>query len=198
VDGVPYVVYLVPGLIALNTMTQAYAISSEINIARFYHRIFEEFQAAPIGSAAIVAGEVAAGITRALLSAGVIVLVAALSGTGLAYGPPFLLAVVLNGLVFASLAVCVAMVVKAHSDQFLLTSFVITPMAFLGGTFFPVDRMPDGVRHLLHLLPITQASTALRAACLGRATDPVPYIALALTGAALFLLACRVVARAKD
>ncbi len=44
----PYLEFLVPGLVAMNCMIQAFAIGSEINIARFYWHIFEEFQAAPI------------------------------------------------------------------------------------------------------------------------------------------------------
>ena len=35
------------------------------------------------------------------------------------------------------------MLVKSHADQAMINSFVITPMAFLGGTVFPVERLPD-------------------------------------------------------
>ncbi|MFP5212077.1 MAG: ABC transporter, partial [Acidobacteriota bacterium] len=65
VHGRPYLEFLIPGLVAMNSMIQSFAIASEINIARFYWRIFEEFQAAPLRNIAYVTGEVMAGVTRA-------------------------------------------------------------------------------------------------------------------------------------
>lgn len=42
VEGHTYMEFLIPGLVAMSSMTQAFAISNEINIARFYWHIFEE------------------------------------------------------------------------------------------------------------------------------------------------------------
>ena len=58
VENVQYLIFLVPGLIAMSTMGQSFAISSEINISRFYWKIFEEFQSAPVSCTAIALGEV--------------------------------------------------------------------------------------------------------------------------------------------
>ncbi len=198
VEGRPYIEFLIPGLVAMNSMTQAFAIASEINIARFYWRIFEEFQAAPIRNIAYVTGEVLAGITRAMLSVAVIIAIALLFGVVLSYNLFFWLAVVLNSFVFASLAVCLAMLVKSHADQALLTNFFITPMAFLGGTFFPVDRMPVWVQELLHFLPLTHAAKSIRSASFGQAPDTASCLLLALIGIAFFVLAFYCVNRAKE
>jgi Nod factor-specific ABC transporter NodJ protein len=193
-----YMEFLIPGLVAMNSMIQAFAIASEINVARFYWHIFEEFQAAPIRNISYVTGEVLAGITRALLSVVLILLIAALSGVALSYNFYFWLAVALNAFVFASLAVGLAMIVKSHSDQALLTNFFITPMAFLGGTFFPVDRMPEWVQYTLHFLPLTYASKAIRTAAFGEPPDLSSYLLLALLGAVLFVLAFHCVNRARE
>lgn len=198
VEGRPYLEYLIPGLVAMNSMTQAFAIASEINIARFYWRIFEEFQAAPIRNIAYVTGEVLAGITRALLSVSVIVLIGLLAGVVLSYNLLFWLGVVLNSFVFASLAVCMAMLVKSHADQALLTNFFITPMAFLGGTFFPVEHMPPWVRNILGLLPLTHAAQAIRSSAFGLTPRLFSYLLLALIGLVLFVLAFYCVNKAKD
>lgn len=198
VEGHSYLEFLIPGLVAMSSMVQAFAIASEINIARFYWHIFEEFQAAPIRNIAYVTGEVLAGITRALLSVAIILLIALLSGIVLSYNFYFWLAVVLNSFVFAALAVGLAMLVKSHSDQALLTNFFITPMAFLGGTFFPVDRMPAWAQHILYFLPLTHAAKAIRAASFGQSPDPASYLLLALLGAVLFVLAFHWVNRARE
>ena len=198
VEGHTYLEFLIPGLVAMNSMTQAFAIASEINIARFYWRIFEEFQAAPIRNIAYVTGEVLAGITRALLSVTVIIVLAFLFGVELSYNWLFWLAVILNAFVFASLAVCLAMLVKSHADQALLTNFFITPMAFLGGTFFPVDRMPHWAQKALHFLPLTHAAKAVRSAAFGHVPDSFSYLLLAAIGSILFVLAFYCVNKAKD
>ena len=198
IDGRSYMEFLIPGLVAMSSMTQAFAIASEINIARFYWRIFEEFQAAPIRNIAYVTGEVLAGITRALLSVAVILVIGLLSGVVLSYGVLFWVAVVLNSFLFASLAVCLAMLVASHADQALLTNFFITPMAFLGGTFFPVDRMPPWARGVLNFLPLTHAAGAIRTAAFGQVPDLFSYLLLAIIGMVLFVLAFTCVNRAKE
>ncbi len=140
--------FLLPGLVAMSSMTQAFAISSEINIARFYWHIFEEIQSAPVSDLSYVTGEVLAGMTRAVLSVLVILVLGYLFGVGMVLNVWFWLGVFLNSFVFASLAVGLAMVVRSHADQALLTSFVITPMAFLGGTFFsPGKPAGMGTKH---------------------------------------------------
>jgi ABC-2 type transport system permease protein len=198
IQGHTYIEFLIPGLVAMSSMTQAFAIASEINIARFYWHIFEEFQAAPLSNMAYVAGEVLAGITRALLAVAVILIFGLVFGVILSYNLFFWLAIMLNSFVFASLAVALAMLVKSHADQALLTNFVITPMAFLSGTFFPVDRMPSWAQYILSLLPLTHASKAIRNASFGISPEYFSYILLAVLGSLCFFMAFHCVSRARD
>ncbi len=198
VEGHTYMAFLIPGLMAMNSMTQAFAIAGDVNIARFYWHTFEEFQAAPVSKTAYVTGEVLAGMTRALLSVLVIMLMALVFRVDIHYNVAFLIGILLNSFVFASLAVGLAMVVKSHADQSLLTSFVITPMAFLGGTFFPVDRLPAWAGTLLSLLPLTHASKAIRDACLNSRADMGSWLILLITGIAFFIMSVALVEKAKD
>uniref|UniRef100_A0A7C3UZK1 Transport permease protein n=1 Tax=Desulfobacca acetoxidans TaxID=60893 RepID=A0A7C3UZK1_9BACT len=198
VQGHTYLEFLLPGLIAMASMTQAFAIGSEINIARFYWHIFEEIQSAPVSSASFVLGETLAGLTRALLAASVIILLGALFGLVLSYNPYFWAVLLLNSFVFAALAVALAMVVESHADQALLNSLIITPMAFLGGTFFPVDRLPWWAQKVLYLLPLTHAAQAMRAAALRLELSGLSYLLLATLGAVSFIFAVCTVRRARD
>ena len=198
VDGHTYLEFLIPGLVAMSSMTQSFAVASEINIARFYWHIFEEIQAAPISAASYAAGEVAAGMTRALGAVAVILVLGLIFGVRICCGPWFWTAILLNALVFAALAVALAMLVKSHADQAMINSFVITPMAFLGGTVFPVDRLPAWAGKLVGLLPLTHAAHAIRSAAFGQVPAPADLAILAVTGAACFVLAVSCVRRAKD
>ncbi len=197
-DGHTYMEFLLPGLIAMTSMTQAFAISSEINIARFYWNIFEEIQAAPVSDISYVAGEVLAGMTRALLAILVVLVLGLLFGVVLSLNPWFWLAILLNSFLFASLAVGLAMLVKSHADQSLMTSFVITPMAFLGGTFFPLESFPEWAQKIIYFLPLTHAATAIRAAAFGNRPSFVSLMILAVIGILFFCISVWCVRKAKD
>ncbi len=198
IDDHSYTEFLIPGLVAMSSMTQAFGIASEINISRFYWHIFEEFQAAPISSMAYVSGEVLAGMTRALIAVTVILVLGMLFGVVLSCNPMFWLAVLLNSFIFASIAVAVAMLVKSHADQAMVSNFIITPMAFLGGTFFPVDRLPEWAQALLHFLPLTHAAKSVRAAAFGQSPPLESYGILAAIGCVCFAIALGCVNRARD
>jgi len=199
IEGHTYTEFLIPGLIAMSSMTRAFAIGSEINIARFYWHIFEEFQAAPISNWAYVLGETMAGVTRAMISAIVIILLGLPFGVFLSYESiVFWLAIFLNAFVFASLAVGLAMIVKSHADQAMLTNFVITPMGFLGGTFFPVERLPVWAQKIIYLLPLTHASHLIRTSAFGRPTNWLSCLLLFVIGIIFFLFAVSVVDKARD
>ena len=183
-DGRSYLEFLVPGLAAMASMTQSFGIAGEINVARFYLHVFEEFQAAPVSRLAFVLGEALAGLTRAVLAILVTLALGLLFGVRLDYGLWFWLAVILSSFGFASLAVAAAMVVKSHADQAMLTNFIITPMAFLGGTFFPLESLPAWAGKLLWLIPLSHASAAARAGAWGGAPPMASYGVLAAAAAA--------------
>jgi ABC-type multidrug transport system permease subunit len=198
VDGVSYAVFLLPGLTTMTVMTQSFGLASDINIARFYWRIFEEIQAAPVSPTAYVLGEVLAGMTRGAAAT------LAVLGMGLLFGQAghvfgaFLLALALNAWFFSCAAVAVAMVVRSHGDQALLTTFLITPMAFLGGTFFPVDKLPLWAKSLTALIPLSHAAQAARQAFLGLPVEWWRLGLLALLGALAFWVAVVLARRAVE
>jgi ABC-type multidrug transport system permease subunit len=193
-----YLEFLLPGLAAMSSMTQAFSISSDINIARFYSFTFEEIQAAPVSRLAYVMGEVCAGLNRVIMSVSIIIVIGFLFGVRLHYGPVFWLAVLLNGFVFSSLAVSLAMRVKSHADQSLLSNFIITPMAFLGGTFFPIEKLPDWAQTALSFLPLTHAARLIRANALDEQVEPVSFAILASAGLLFLALAMYTLGKAKD
>lgn len=178
--GVDYLSYMLPGLMALSSMSRSFGISSEMNIARFYWHTFEEFQTAPISPAAITLGEVLGGAVRGFLAVAVVICLALVSGVKLNYGLGLLLGVFMNCFMFASAAVWSAMVVRSHADQSNLTGFIITPMSFLCGTFFSLDKLPGWAATAIEALPLTHASNFIRASALGEA---LPWLSLAVMAA---------------
>jgi ABC-type multidrug transport system permease subunit len=80
----------------------------------------------------------------------------------------------------------------------MLTTFVITPMSFLGGTLFPVDNLPGWAQHLVYLLPLTHASDAIRNASLALPAQWADFVVLTGAGMVFFILALASVGRARD
>lgn len=198
VEGVSYLQFMLPGLIAISTMNQSFNVSYEINIIRFFSKVFEEFLLSPASSFKIVLGNVLYGMTKGMLSFIILVCIAAFAGKTFSFNPLILLPVLLNVFMFASLGVFISLAVKTHRDMSNFMSFVITPMSFLAGTFFSLNKLPILLQYLARIIPLTHASIAIRGAYLGYSVSMYHYLALAGYSAVFFLLAVYIVKKAVD
>ncbi len=198
VEGLPYIFFIIPGLIAMSSMRQSFALSSEINICRFYWKTFDEIRSTPITDLCYTAGEVISGMFRGCLAALIVIIIALIFKVSVHLNMLFILSVLLNTFIFSSMAVITSMVVKTHAEQGMLNNFVMTPMAFLCGTFFPLEYYPLWARQIIQLLPLAHSSRAIRAASLGQ---PFPYPSLLymlIFGCISFIIAVRVIRMSKD
>ena len=84
----------------------------------------------------------------------------------------------LNGMVFSTIALVLSFLAKSYSDAPRYTSFIITPMSFLCNTFFSTEQMPAGFRQVIALLPLSQASAMIRAIANGEAPGVVGFVIL--------------------
>jgi ABC-type multidrug transport system permease subunit len=194
-EGVPYLTFLIPGLIAMSSLNQSYGIAQELNISRFYFHVFDEFLIAPVTPLGIVLGETIYGMCRGLAGAALILLIALPFGVPFTPTPLFFAALALHTFIFAALGVALAMFVQDHAGQAAVTNFVITPMIFLGGTFFSLERLPPPLKLAVSVLPLSHSVRVIRDAFLGRAADPVHLPVLILFAGGCFALALFAVKR---
>ena len=198
IKGLPYVVFILPGLIAMSSMRQSFALSTEINISRFYWKTFDEIQSTPITDIFYTTGEVISGILRGWLATMVIMVISLIFRVTISINILFILSVSLNTFIFSSIAIITSMVVKTHAEQGMLNNFVITPMAFLCGTFLPLEYYPFWVKWIIYALPLTHSAKTIRASALGY---PFPYYSLfymAIFACISFIIAVRVIRKSKD
>jgi ABC-type multidrug transport system permease subunit len=165
--GLPYITFLIPGLITMSSLNQSYGISQEINIARFYFHLYDEYLIAPVRPMEIVLGEIFYGMFKGLLSTVLIFIYALIFNVDLIVSPLFFAAILIHTFLFSSLGTTIAMVIKDHGSQATVNTFVITPMIFLCGTFFPVDRLPYVFKLLVYVLPLTYSTKVIRASLTG-------------------------------
>jgi len=187
IDGTDYLSYLIPGLVAMSSMNNSYTwVSNALNLNRLYFKTFQVLVQAPIGPSAVMAGEVLAGMIKGLFASLLIIAVGFLSSTQFHITGIFVTALVLNCFLFANLGVVIGMRAKTHEDTATYSNFLIMPMAFFSGTFFPVDRMPYLVKAVIYVLPLTHTNILIRKT----AMDMEAWLALALMAvyAAIFFL----------
>ncbi len=163
VDGGSYLDYLLPGLIAMSSMINSYTwVANGLTMGRLYFHTFQVYVQAPVSPAAIVWGQVASGIVRGLFSSLILLVMGLILGCGLKLNLVFTLSLLLNCLLFAAFGVVVGMRSKSHEDTANFTNFFIMPMAFFGGTFFPIEQMPWVLRAIVSCLPLTHTNHLLR------------------------------------
>ena len=160
-----YLDFLVPGIIALNTMNVSYMSITTVHAERVYHKSLEEYLSAPIEPAAFVLGKIFSAVVRALISTALILCVAMLFGASLKFfADPinFLVVIMLNSIIFASVCFCAALKVQTYEELAQVNTYLLLPMSFLCWTFFSTAELPSVVRVVIEMLPLTHTSQLLR------------------------------------
>ena len=163
VEGRPYLDFLLPGVVALTTMNSSFnAIGMSLNVQRLYEHSFDNIMISPTPMWQYILGQMTAGSLRGMYAGLLVILVGLCFGANMALNPMFFMVMLLNGMTFASLGVLAAVLSKTHAGISRFSSFVLTPMSFLGNTFFSASTMPGGLNILIQCLPLTQSATLLR------------------------------------
>ena len=143
VDGVGYGTFIVPGLIMLSVLTQSVANASfGIYIPRFTGTIYEVLSA-PITFFEIVLGYVGAAATKSIIL-GLIILATASLIVPLQVAHPFwmLTFLVLTAVTFSLFGFIIGIWADSFEKLQVVPLLVITPLAFLGGSFYSINMLP--------------------------------------------------------
>jgi ABC-2 type transport system permease protein len=184
--GRPYLDFLVPGLLMMTVIQNAFAnTSSSLMVSKVQGNIVDTLMP-PLSAAEVVAGYLAGGIARGLfVGAGMLAAGVPALGLGIAH-PLWLLAfVVVGGALLAALGLLAAILTSKWDQMAAITNFVITPLSFLSGTFYPAAAAPEDLRWMLHANPMFHLIDGARYAMLGVSDGrPAPGLAIALAATA--------------
>ena len=157
-----YLDFLVPGLLAMNSMNISFNSIISVHAERIYHRSLEEYLIAPIRPDAFVMGKVAGAVLRGLISSFIIIALSCLFGAHFMLSPLFLFVLTMNCMIFAEIGFLAAMYISTYEEMSQVNLYVLLPMSFLCGTFFATAALPDVVRWIVEALPLTHTSHLLR------------------------------------
>ena len=189
---VSYLRFVVPGMIGVGVMFQAYFEGTYGSFVRMhYQRTFAAQLATPLSVDDIIVGELAWAATKGLLTG--VLMLAALAPFGLLAWPGALWGLpiaALAGVLFGALGLMITARTR-NIDVLNIPYFLfMSPMFLFSGTFFPIDGMPDWARLLANALPLTHVVAVLRGVCLDQpiARPELTWAYLAVsTPAAAFL-----------
>ena len=170
--GEPYINFLIPGLVAMSTMTGSFgAVAQNMSVQRLYEKALDQIMVSPTPLWQFITGQIIGGSLRGIYSAAMILLLTFPLKTGLVWNAWSLLVMFLNGTVFATIALILSFTAKSYTDAPRYTSFIIVPMSFLCNTFFSTEEMPNGFRQFVSVLPLSKASEMLRSISRGEGFD---------------------------
>jgi ABC-2 type transport system permease protein len=191
VDGVSYGSFIVPGLVMLTLLQQSVQNASfGIYFPRFIGTVYE-LLSAPVSALEIVVGYVGAAATKSILLALLIMLTAALFEP-LRIAHPFAMVtfLVLTAVTFSLLGFIIGIWADNFEKLQLVPLLIITPLTFLGGTFYSIEVLPPFWRWVSLANPVVYLVNGFRWSFFGKADVDVA-VCLALT--LVFLVACLVV-----
>lgn len=178
-ETIPYLQFMVPGVVAVAIMFQAYFETTYASFVRmYYQRTFDAITATPLLVEDVIAGEWLWGATKSLAAA--TIMLGMLAAFGLLSWPwafAVLPLALVGGLLFAALGLVTTALVPQIESFNLAIFLLIFPMFLFSGTFFPIDILPGWAMRIAQALPLTHVAYLVRGACLGRMP---PHLAASL------------------
>ncbi|MFV2053530.1 ABC transporter permease [Aliiroseovarius sp. YM-037] len=191
VMGVPFLHFLAPGILMMTVIQNAFAnTSSSIVISKVQGNIVDTLMP-PLSPLELVLGYVAGGVIRGLLvSVAIALALVLLLGIEIAHPLWALLFVIVGGTLMGALGVFAGIYANKFDQMAAITNFLVTPLAFLSGTFYSIERLPPLMQALSHANPIFYLIDGVRYGVIGR-SDSSPVLGLVIcvaTSAAVIAL----------
>jgi ABC-type multidrug transport system permease subunit len=189
IEGVSYIAFVIPGIVSLSTLTSTFSsTANKIMVQRRFYSSFDEIVLCPISPSSVVIGKTAVGFVRGVLGCSVLLALGMLMSDDMNVNALLVACVLISCFAFSLLGVLAGFMAKDLPTMTLFSSLVIVPMTFLCGTLFSLSSLPSVAKHVISALPLTHATSCIRAAALDRPFPIDSLIILMAFGTAFFLL----------
>jgi ABC-2 type transport system permease protein len=141
--GVPYITFVFPGVLMLSIINASFSSASSALYFMRFTRGIEEILITPFSYLEMLIGFVGSAVARAVMVAGLILIVGLAFGAVTLISPlAFLFYISMIAAIFAMLGIIVALWAESFEQLQVLNTFVITPMTYLGGIFYSITMLP--------------------------------------------------------
>ena len=193
VDGIPYALFIAPGLISMTAVSAAFDESSwSMWFHRKVQRTIEEYRVTPITVYDIVIGKIMSGFSLGAIK-GIAVAIVIFLFTPFrfpfAHFLTYLLFIALGSMIFSCVGTICGTVIEKPENIGRVQGVVIVPLIFMSGIFFPLSSYPETALPFVRALPTTAIFEGARLALLGGIIDAQFCLTLVVTAAVSFVLA---------
>ncbi|KFA91056.1 ABC transporter permease [Archangium violaceum] len=169
VEGVPYLQFIVPGLVFMGLANNAFLNSSSSLFITKIQGTVVDLLVAPLGPLELMAGFIGGAMVRGLMVGGLTWAVATLfTGFRLEHAPAALLFLLLSSYTFSVLGILAAVWAEKFEQINFFPTFVMLPLTFLGGIFYSVRELPSPWNHISLFNPMVYMVEGLRYGMLGQ------------------------------
>ena len=144
IDGVPYTLFIIPGLIMMNTLTNASSNSSSSMLQMKLLGQLPDLLQAPLSSFEISIAYIIGGTVRGTVNGLLILLVGIMLGDMPVNQPLATIGfIILVSWAFSSIGLILGQTADTWDQLATLQNFFLTPLSFLGGIFYSIKMLPD-------------------------------------------------------
>ena len=185
IQGISYTMFILPGLIMMNTLTNASSNTSSSMLQMKLLQQLPDLLTAPLSGFEIALAYIIGGTVRGMVN-GILVLIVGvvlidlpvhnIAGT--------LLFIFLVSWAFSSMGLVMGQIAESWDQLAMIQNFFLTPLSFLGGVFYSINMLPNWAQSLSFLNPIYYMINGIRYTILEKSDSPVStslWMAILLT-----------------
>ena len=168
IQGIPYTLFILPGLIMMNTLTNATANTSSSMLQMKLLQQLPDLLTAPLSGFEISLAYIIGGTVRGVVN-GILVLILGVLLTDLPVVNPLgtIIFIVLVSWAFASMGLILGQIAENWDQLAMMQNFFLTPLSFLGGIFYSIKMLPEWAQSLSFINPIYYMINGIRYTILG-------------------------------
>lgn len=168
IQGVPYTLFILPGLIMMNTLTNATANTSSSMLQMKLLQQLPDLLTAPLSGLEISLAYIIGGAVRGMVN-GILVLFLGMILIGMPVKDPLgtIAFIFLVSWAFSSMGLLLGQLSESWDQLAMMQNFFLTPLSFLGGIFYSIKMLPDWAQTLSYINPIYYMINGIRYTILG-------------------------------
>ena len=168
IDGVPYTLFILPGLIMMNTLTNASSNASSSMLQMKLLQQLPDILTAPLSSLELSLAYIIGGAVRGMVN-GILVLLLGVLLIDMPVQQPLATIgfIFLVSWAFSSMGLLLGQLADTWDQLAMMQNFFLTPLSFLGGIFYSIHMQPDWAQHLSLVNPIYYMINGIRYTVLG-------------------------------